>query len=62
MGSSRTAQAKATVDSAHDAGLEAYLITWEGAGHVPYTQHRQEILDLSRNFLYHSLDAAHAAR
>ena len=53
--------AKDTVDNAHAAGLEAYLITWEGDGHVPYVQHRQEILDLTRNFLYRTLDAGNAS-
>jgi acetyl esterase/lipase len=48
--------ARNTVDRAHDAGLPAYLITWEGEGHVPYTQHRQQILDLTTNFLYNTLD------
>jgi acetyl esterase/lipase len=51
-----------TVDKAHAAGLEAYLTTWQGAGHVPYVQHRQEILDQTRNFLYSRLDLAHAAQ
>jgi acetyl esterase/lipase len=54
--------ATTTVDQAHAAGLEAYLTTWDGAGHVPYVQHRQEILDQTRNFLYTELDLAHAAR
>jgi acetyl esterase/lipase len=49
-----------TVDSAKAAGLEAYLTTWEGAGHVPYLQHRTEILDQTTNFLYHKLQLAHA--
>jgi predicted esterase len=38
------------------AGLPSELITWQGAGHVPYTQHRQEILDDTTNFLYWSMD------
>ena len=54
--------AKDTVDEAHSAGVEAYLITWEGAGHVPYVQHRTEILDLTRNFVYRKLDAGNAAK
>jgi hypothetical protein len=49
------------VDAAHDAGLRAYLITWEGEGHVPYTAHRSEILSLQTNFFYRTLDAGHAA-
>jgi acetyl esterase/lipase len=51
-----------TVDAAHDDGLRAYLITWEGAGHVPYSGHRDEILHLSTNFVYRTLDAGNAAR
>ncbi len=54
--------AQGTVDAAHQAGLEAYLISWDGDGHVPYVKHRQEILDLTTNFLYYKLDAANAAR
>jgi acetyl esterase/lipase len=50
------AWAKTTVDKAHDARLPAYLITWQGEGHVPYVQHRQQILDLTTNFLYNTLD------
>jgi dipeptidyl aminopeptidase/acylaminoacyl peptidase len=48
--------ARNTVDRAHTAGLPAYLITWQGEGHVPYTQHRQQILNLTSNFLYNTLD------
>ncbi len=51
-----------TVNNAHAAKLDAWLITWKGAGHVPYVQHRQEILDDTRNFLYVEMDLAHAAR
>jgi acetyl esterase/lipase len=47
-----------TVDWAHAAGLEAYLITWKGEGHVPYVEHRQQILDLTTNFLFNTLDLA----
>jgi dipeptidyl aminopeptidase/acylaminoacyl peptidase len=49
-----------TVDAAHDAGLQAFLTTWQGDGHVPYVQHRQQILDETRNFLYWALDLEHA--
>ncbi len=45
-----------TVDTAHAAGLVAYLTTWDGAGHVPYVQHRTEIIDQTTNFLYWSLN------
>jgi acetyl esterase/lipase len=49
-----------TVNDARAAGLVAYLTTWEGAGHVPYVQHRTEILDQTTNFLYWTLDLLHA--
>jgi len=52
--------AKNTVSEAQGAGLVVYLTTWKGAGHVPYVQHRSEILDQTRNFLYAALDLAHA--
>jgi para-nitrobenzyl esterase len=54
--------ATSTVDQATAAGLLAVLRTWEGEGHVPYTQHRTQILDETRNFFYSQLDLAHAAR
>jgi predicted esterase len=50
------AWATKTVDDARTAGLEAYLTTWDGGGHVPYVAHRQEILDQTTNFFYWSLD------
>lgn len=49
------AWATTTVDGAHDNGLVSYLTTWDGAGHVPYAQHRTEILDQTTNFLYWTL-------
>lgn len=45
-----------TVNAARAKGLLTYLITWEGEGHVPYLQHRTQILDLTTNFLYRQLD------
>jgi carboxylesterase type B len=51
-----------TIEAAHAAGLEAYLTTWEGEGHVPYAAHRAEIIDKSTNFLYWTLDLTNAAR
>jgi acetyl esterase/lipase len=51
-----------TVNDAQAAGAAAYLTTWQGAGHVPYVEHRDEILDQTTNFLYAELDLAHAAR
>jgi carboxylesterase type B len=49
-----------TVNAANAAGLVVNLTTWPGEGHVPYVQHRQQILDQTRNFLYWMLDLAHA--
>jgi acetyl esterase/lipase len=51
-----------TVAAADQAGLQAFLTTFEGAGHVPYTQNRTTILDQTTNFLYWTLDLTHAAR
>jgi acetyl esterase/lipase len=50
-----------TVAEAKAANLTAYLTTWEGDGHVPYVQHRQQILDETSNFLFWELDLLHAA-
>jgi acetyl esterase/lipase len=41
-----------TVAAAHAAGLVAFLTTWDGAGHVPYSQNRTQIIDETTNFLY----------
>ncbi len=54
--------ATSTVDAAKKAGLTVELQTWEGDGHVPYVEHRKEILTQTTNFLYWSLDLKHAAR
>lgn len=56
------AWAVSTVDEAKAAGLQANLTTWEGAGHVPYVQHRTEILDQTRNFLWWHMDLTNASR
>jgi acetyl esterase/lipase len=56
------ASAQATVDEARAAGLPAFITIWEGAGHVPYVEHRQEILDQTTNFLWWHLDIGSAAR
>lgn len=53
--------AERTVRQAREAGLIAELTTWEGDGHVPYSQHRQQILDQTTNFLWFTMDLAHAA-
>lgn len=50
-----------TLNEAKAAGLQAELTTWQGAGHVPYLQHRTEILDQTTNFLYWELDLTHAS-
>lgn len=49
-----------TVNQATAAGLDSFLTSWTGAGHVPYVQHRTEILDQTTNFLYWELDLANA--
>jgi carboxylesterase type B len=41
-----------TVNEAKAAGLTSLLTTWQGEGHVPYGQHRTEILDQTTNFLW----------
>jgi acetyl esterase/lipase len=51
-----------TVNSARAAGLTSWLVTWSGAGHVPYVQNRTQILDLTTNFLYSALTLESAAR
>jgi acetyl esterase/lipase len=53
--------ATSTVDTATAAGLLAVLVTYDGAGHVPYTANRQEILNDTRNFFFWQLDAVGAA-
>lgn len=50
-----------TADAAHAAGLDAFLETWPGEGHVPYVQHRDQILTQTRNFLWWEMDLPHAA-
>jgi len=52
--------AQATVQSAQDAGCTAILVTWVGAGHVPYLEHRAQILKKTTSFFYKQLDLAHA--
>lgn len=50
-----------THNAALATGLDSFLTSWAGAGHVPYVQHRTEILDQTQNFLYWELDLANAA-
>lgn len=45
-----------TETCAKDAKVWSQLITWEGAVHVPYTQHRDEILQDTTYFLYNAMD------
>ena len=51
-----------TVTKAHEAHLDAFLESFEGAGHVPYVQFRDQILTQTRNFLWWEMDLRHAAR
>jgi para-nitrobenzyl esterase len=56
------AWAKNTVAEAQKVGVVDYLITWQGEGHAPYAQHRDEILTDETNFFYNELGLATAAR
>jgi acetyl esterase/lipase len=49
-----------TVNAAHAAHLDAFLESWQGAGHVPYTQFRTQILTQTRNFLWSEMDLRNA--
>ena len=51
-----------TWNQANAVGLDSFLTSWAGAGHVPYVAHRTEILDQTTNFLYWELDLATAAQ
>ncbi|MFM8237461.1 MAG: alpha/beta hydrolase [Actinomycetota bacterium] len=46
--------ATSTVTQATNKGLDVFLTTYEGEGHVPYG-HRNEIIARTRNFLYWAL-------
>jgi predicted esterase len=52
--------ATGTVNAATAAGLDSFLTTWPGAGHVPYVAHRTEIIDQTTNFLYWEMDLTNA--
>jgi predicted esterase len=54
--------AQNTWNAANAAGLDSFLTSWAGAGHVPYAGHRTEILDQTTNFLYWEMDLANAAQ
>ena len=51
-----------TVNQAHAVGLDSFLTSWAGAGHVPYIQNRTQILNQTTNFLYWEMDLANAAQ
>ncbi len=51
-----------TVNNAHAAGIYAFLTSFQGAGHVPYAQFHDQIIDQSTNFLYWTLGLAAAAQ
>jgi acetyl esterase/lipase len=51
-----------TVNQATAAKLQVFLETWQGAGHVPYVQFRDQILTQTQNFLWWELDLQHAAQ
>ena len=48
--------AQTTSQRSGAVGVPSYLITWEGAGHVPYVANRAQIHELTTNFLYSVLD------
>jgi acetyl esterase/lipase len=50
-----------TIYAAKALGLDAFLESWNETCHVPYVEHRQQILDQTRNFLWWEMDLAHAA-
>jgi acetyl esterase/lipase len=52
--------AQNTIAAASAAGVYAHLVSWSGDGHVPYAQHRTEILTLTTNFLYAEMDLKNA--
>jgi carboxylesterase type B len=49
-----------TINAAKAQGLDAFLESWNATCHVPYAEHRQQILDQSRNFLWWEMNLAHA--
>jgi poly(3-hydroxybutyrate) depolymerase len=53
--------AVSTINDARAHGLDAFLESWNATCHVPYADHRQQILDQTRNFLWWEMDLAHAA-
>ncbi len=53
--------AVSTINTAKAEGLDAFLESWNETCHVPYAEHRQQILDQTRNFLWWEMDLTHAA-
>lgn len=51
-----------TVNEAKAAGLDAFLTTFDGDGHVPYVAHKDQIIEETTNFLWWELDLRHAAQ
>jgi predicted esterase len=51
-----------TVNAAKAAGLDVFLESWDGAGHVPYAQFRDQILTQTTNFLWWEMNLMHAAK
>ena len=51
-----------TMTDARAAKVIAERTVWKGDGHVPYTKHRQQIIDETRNFLFAAMDLSKAAR
>ena len=49
-----------TKNEADAAGVHAELETWPGEGHVPYAQHRQQIIDETTNFLWWTMNLQNA--
>jgi acetyl esterase/lipase/putative cell wall-binding protein len=52
--------AEGTVRDARAKGLLADLTTWEGAGHVPYVEFHDEIIEQTSSFLWWMLDPSAA--
>jgi predicted esterase len=50
-----------TINAAKAQGLDAFLESWNETCHVPYAEHRQQILDQTTNFLWWEMDLADAA-
>jgi predicted esterase len=49
-----------TWNEALSVGLDSFLTSFPGEGHVPYVQNRTQILDETTNFLWWELDLANA--